>query len=100
MSIELSVTTLEKGQTIEGYMETPEFKTFDDQCKEYEMQVFNKAITMLDNFAQRKIFSRWWAGEHVPTKNFKKVDGRHYYEQADLDKAHNAILWACGQGCG
>lgn len=73
-------------KTFEEITNTEEFKKFDAYVRVYLENVKTKAEEGLSP-EELDVFRIWWKGGNVDWDTVPK-------------KAHNAILWACGQGAG
>jgi hypothetical protein len=73
-------------EEVKRFMETEQFKKFDEGCRKYLEDVKEKALSDL-NQTEADIFNRWWKGEQIDWNTVP-------------EKTSSAILWACGQGAG
>lgn len=73
-------------RTFEEITSTEEFKKFDAEVRVYLEKVKTKAEDGLST-EELEVFRTWWKGGKIDWDTVPK-------------NAHNAILWACGQGAG
>ncbi len=87
---------------IVGEPTAEQFDHLNTLANEYYNNVKNIALAELENDTQKSVFLDWWNGKSLWSNDTE--DGRNvlYKDIAkhDWDKAHDYMLWACGQGCG
>jgi hypothetical protein len=74
-------------------------------ANEYYNNVYQIAMSELENDMQKQVFMDWWNGKSLWKWNEEKRDHDIAEAYKDIDnkdwnKANDYILWACGQGCG
>jgi hypothetical protein len=82
---------------IDKFMESDEFKRFDNECRAYKERVEKEHLDSLKNDVQKKIFTDWCKGICVCSDEYKRENN---ISKEDDYEAHSAILSIISLGLG
>jgi isopentenyldiphosphate isomerase len=82
---------------VDSFMESDEFKKFDDEVREYRKRVEQEHLDSLKNDTQKKVFTDWCNGICVSSEAYVKENN---ISKEDDYEAHSAILSVVSLGLG
>jgi hypothetical protein len=82
---------------IDNFMESEEFKKFDNKVIEYRKRVEQEHLESLKNDIQKKIFTDWCNGICVSSEKYMKENN---ISKEDDYETHSAILSVVSLGLG
>ena len=101
MKENLSLRREEVIKVILGEPTEEQLTELSKQANKYMKIVKENALSELKNDKQREIFLDWWSGGRLwKNGSNERADKYKDVNKEDWTKAHDLILWACGQGCG